>query len=89
MQKNYSYHAGNYYMLRTPYLSAENFANADYGVKNNEILESILVSSRSLFDSINKHNVLDEKTKISLIKYQIRSTTRSTPFGLLFLSFIH
>lgn len=52
MQKNYSYHAGTYYMLRTPYLSAENFANDDYGVKNNEILESILVSSRSLFDSI-------------------------------------
>lgn len=28
MQKNYSYRAGNCYMLRTPYLSAEDFANA-------------------------------------------------------------
>lgn len=85
------------FMVRIPYKSNDIDVNYFYNEQklnelchNNIFLEQILISSKSLYDSIisyretsqamsekKKRNIID-----SLMKYDIRIKTRTTPFGL-------
>lgn len=57
----------------TPFIPSSKFNLKD---------EQIYVASKSLYDAMNRSNDITEQVKISLKKYNIRSYSRTTPFGL-------
>lgn len=71
----------DYFMIRTPLLN-----NSSKEINNDLFELSILISSPSLFHSMNKFNNLNDKKKKdikeSLYKYYNRMSNRCTPFGL-------
>lgn len=86
----------DYFMVRTPSLSIkylQEYENQDKDIyefiHSNEILDdffkkALLISSKSLYFSyINKPNDIKKynNLKESLLKYFVRSTTRTTPYG--------
>ncbi|MBH9582026.1 enterotoxin [Staphylococcus felis] len=90
------FRTSEFYMLRTPVLPNKTYksklknTNIDYRkLWESPILrELILTTTYSLYRSINKisfdkDNKKARNAKESLIKYLIRSSTRSTPYGLL------
>lgn len=92
------YKAENFYMLRTPLFSFNFYKHIFSGdekqdenilnlINNNMFIEAISIASPDLISSIedinfSKNSKNLEKIKKSLIKYIIRSSTRTTPFGL-------
>ena len=85
------YKACNFYMLRTPLLPVEFYKSICFPcdinlktemneiLKTKEIKEAIEVGSTSLFKSLDKYN---GDVQSSLMKYLIRLSTRTTPYGL-------
>lgn len=85
------YKACNFYMLRTPLLSTEVYKSISNGSKYEiekkleelvnigNIKEAIQIASIDLFQNINK---FDSDIYSTLLKYLIRGTTRTTPYGL-------
>ncbi|GFZ32675.1 hypothetical protein CSC2_32010 [Clostridium zeae] len=87
------YKTANFFMMRTPILSLDKY----YELSNiNEsfihmikdlfrvplIREAILVSSKSLYDSLKNSENYNQQIVSSFLKYFIRMSTRTTPFGL-------
>ncbi|QXM06247.1 lantibiotic dehydratase [Crassaminicella indica] len=85
------------FMVRVPSLSLKTFWDfnktdvniSDYISKNEKIMnfmkESVLLSSKSLYASLNNPPTEKKKVKnynLGLLKYFIRASTRPTPFGL-------
>ncbi|MGL5627145.1 MAG: lantibiotic dehydratase [Candidatus Rhabdochlamydia sp.] len=85
-----------FFMLRSPLLSAEYFIEVCSKKTPNQVLceyfsdplvqEAVLLASPSLYFSLQKdrqeNNSISEKKFFSLLRYLIRMSTRSTPFGL-------
>lgn len=81
------------YMVRTPLLPCNlyfDICDSKERVRNKfledtKIQEAILVSSNSLYESALRLNIKDKKFKqvqSALMKYMIRMSTRTTPYGL-------
>lgn len=49
---------------------------------NEDLREAILIASPTLYDSLTKEKPLTKQQTLGLLKYVIRMTSRSTPFGL-------
>ncbi|PTF45171.1 enterotoxin, partial [Staphylococcus epidermidis] len=86
----------NIYMVRTPIFSIELYNqflksdNIDYDLilQNDIFKESIMTTTYNLYQSISKidwekDNKKTRNVKESLLKYLIRMSTRSTPYGML------
>ncbi|MBM0752532.1 class I lanthipeptide synthase [Staphylococcus epidermidis] len=86
----------NIYMVRTPIFSIELYNqflksdNIDYDLilQNDIFKESIMTTTYNLYQSIGKidwekDNKKTRNVKESLLKYLIRMSTRSTPYGML------
>ncbi|UXU51223.1 lantibiotic dehydratase [Staphylococcus arlettae] len=86
----------NLYMLRTPLFSIETYKhhlnsndiNYNLLLKNGIIKESIMTTTYNLYKSISKidfekNNKKARNAKESILKYLIRMSTRSTPYGML------
>lgn len=82
MAVDYRYESSNFYMLRNPSFPIECYQNSIQDTNDLKMKESILVASKSLYESLDNIENISNKTRTSYIKYQIRSTTRPTPFGL-------
>ena len=82
MAIDYRYKSSNFYMLRNPSFPIECYQNSIQDASNSKMKESILVASKSLYESLTNPEDISDKTRTSFTKYQIRSTTRPTPFGL-------
>ncbi|MGG7178465.1 lantibiotic dehydratase [Clostridium paraputrificum] len=85
----------DFFMIRSPLLTSNDYKNISNGLDmenqlkkmyNSPIIrESILVSSKSLYDSLNEmysSGMHNSKVIESFTKYLIRMSTRTTPFGL-------
>lgn len=94
--KSYSnrYKCLNKYMVRTPLLPVDMYLNIDkekrdkidFFKESSEIQEAIITTSISLYNSIVKTNKREksiEQVESALLKYMIRMSTRTTPYGLL------
>ena len=89
-----NYSLFNKYILRTPSLSLSFYntlikkSNIDFFQikKNKSIMLSLFIASKTVHDKIVNHERLTTKELLNLelttFKYLIRSSTRSTPFGL-------
>lgn len=85
------YQACDFYMLRTPLLPVEFYKNICFQddaavkkvlsnvLKSKEIREAIQIGSPSLYRQLES---LNDKVSDSVMKYLIRMSTRTTPFGL-------
>lgn len=94
MGKERIYKASDYYMVRTPVYSLKEYVDfsknndtlyekiIDLFDNNNLLRESILVASKSLYDSLKYRKGDKQKVIEAFSKYYIRMTTRTTPFGL-------
>lgn len=86
------YEVSNDFMVRNTLLSIKELEYDQYEDKytwikklfdsNSKVREGILVSSKSLYESIKTNKGDKEKIINSFLKYYIRMTTRTTPFGL-------
>ena len=79
------YKCNNIFKVRVPYNSVydyySNFENNIVNYTKKNFMENLLVSSNSLYREIcNKNN--SRKTEKSILKYLIRSSIRTTPYGL-------
>ncbi|NNM43121.1 MAG: lantibiotic dehydratase [Chlamydiae bacterium] len=96
-REDFLFQPAPFFMVRTPHLPIENFfsllAEKDLyeslmsWCKKEEVLrEALAIASPSLYASITNQKEKTEKEKkqiaSSLLKYLLRMTTRSTPFGL-------
>lgn len=94
MENEMSYKLSDFFMVRHPLLPIEDYEKLDKAdnlyesiieifESNSYIREAILISSKSLYESLKYKNGDKDKIINSFLKYYIRMTTRTTPFGLL------
>lgn len=78
------YEVNDEFYLRIP-LNPINILNIDNNIfdycKEN-LMENIVINSKSLYESLERKNGKQNDQKISLIKYLNRASTRTTPYGL-------
>jgi lantibiotic biosynthesis protein len=84
MQENFKYTPFNKFVFRCPILPVNQSHNnfTDSGI----LKESVFLASPDLYDAFVKETAksgeLNLKTRLSLMKYHIRMSSRCTPFGL-------
>lgn len=85
MQENIKYTPFNTFVFRCPILPL-NHTNKNF-IDSGILKESVFLASPDLYDAFVKETAkssgeLNLKTRLSLMKYQIRMSSRCTPFGL-------